>query len=451
MRPVCFMVMPFRKKPVTNAREGAPKELNCDRLWDAVFRPLLEDLGYLPVRADIESTSVIVKDMLNRLAYADLVLADVSLPNGNVYYELGIRHVAKETRCVQVAAEWFQPLFDIKQFRTITYPLHDGEVPDAEAVAIRSVLADAIPSFGESRTPYHELIDANAEQAFEAEARRIGAFQAEISAVRLLPKGAERTERVEALVRDHGTTAGIVPGVALELLYLVRDTQGWAAVRDFVDSLPESTRQSETIQEQYLLALSKLGDHEVAIGHLEQLNQMLGATPERLGLIGGRYKRLYRGARQRREDAGEERPSTAERQYLKRAIESYEQGMVLDLNEYYCACNLPALLRDRARHGDEERAVAIDNQVVTACRRAKQLGSTDPWLEQTLFGAAFRSGDVGALDEIADEIEGGAAWQLGTTLDDAETWIRQAPEDKKAELDEILQRLRGAHQEKSGT
>jgi|GEM_PF-5594795 len=35
MRPVCFMVMPFRKKPVTSAREGAPKELNCDRLWDA--------------------------------------------------------------------------------------------------------------------------------------------------------------------------------------------------------------------------------------------------------------------------------------------------------------------------------------------------------------------------------------------------------------------------------
>ena len=65
MKPVCFMVMPFRTKPVTNAKPGAPKELDCDRLWDAAIRPALEDLNYLPVRADTDSGSVIVKDMLN--------------------------------------------------------------------------------------------------------------------------------------------------------------------------------------------------------------------------------------------------------------------------------------------------------------------------------------------------------------------------------------------------
>jgi len=44
--------------------------------------------------------------------------------------------------------------------------------------------------------------------------------------------------------------------------------------------------------------------------------------------------------------------------------------MSLDLNEYYCACNLPALLRMRGRRGDEERARAIDVQVIAACHPA---------------------------------------------------------------------------------
>ena len=94
-RPIAFMVMPFRKRPVPVPVEGAPKEVDFDALWDRAFRPALEQEGYLAVRADIETVTVIIKDMLERLAFADLVLADMTLPNGNVYYEVGIRHVAQ--------------------------------------------------------------------------------------------------------------------------------------------------------------------------------------------------------------------------------------------------------------------------------------------------------------------------------------------------------------------
>ena len=106
LRPIAFMVMPFRKRPVPNPAEGAPKEVDFDALWDRAFRPALEQAGYLAVRADIETGTVIIKDMLERLAFADLVLADMTLPNGNVYYEVGIRHVAQRTNCVLIAAEW---------------------------------------------------------------------------------------------------------------------------------------------------------------------------------------------------------------------------------------------------------------------------------------------------------------------------------------------------------
>ena len=443
MKPVCFMVMPFQRKPVTAAAEGAPSTVDAT-IWTWFFAPLLVELGYVPVRADIESSSVIIKDMLNRLKHADLVLADVSLSNGNVYYELGIRHVARPTRCVQVAASWFKPLFDIQQFRTITYPLTNGDVPDAEAEVIKALLKPKIVDYRNGKTPYYELVTERPEHAFEDEALMISLFQEEISALRLMAKGEGRAAAVRELTQKHGDAAKILPSVALELLFLVRDTADWVAVRAFVESLPDAIRGAETIQEQYFLALSELGEHEKAVAGILGLIKRFGATQGRCGLVGGRYKRLYRQARAQREKVGSKEQSLDERQYLRSAIEHYEQGMQLDLNEYYCACNLPALLRARNKRGDDERARMIDLQVVTACHRAKQLGSKDPFLSSTLFGAAFRQGSVAALEDIAEEIEGGVPWQLGTTLEDAKDWIQQAPEESRAELSSMVGRLRAA-------
>lgn len=448
MRPVCFVVMPFRRKSVTSAHDEAPSELDCDRLWDMVYRPVLEKLEYIPVRADIESSSVVVKDMLNRLKHADLVLADVSLPNGNVYYELGIRHVAQKTCCVQVAAEWFKPLFDVNGFRTITFPLQSGEVPDAEVPGIRSILSEAIPRYAVSRTPYHVLVDEKREDAFEDEARRMAAFQAELSEVRLVPPGRVRAQRVEEVARDYGDAAKGAPDVALELLFLLRDAKNWVAVREFVESCPDTIRETEPIQEQYFLALSELGHHEKGIGGVCQMIRRFGATPERYGLLGGRYKRLYQAVRKEREEEGKKMPCPREREHLEAAIAAYEQGMDLDLNEYYCSCNLPALYRFRGKEGDEDLASSVDTLVLRACRRAMERGSRDPYLPYTLFGAAFRSGNVVALEEIVDEIEGGAAWRLDTTLNDAQSWLEQAPRKKK-KLRKLLDRLRGALDAKS--
>lgn len=73
--------------PTRGVSGPKPGGWDCDRLWDAVLRPVIEKPDYLPVRADVETGSVIVKDMLPRLAQAHLLIADVTLPNGDVYYE----------------------------------------------------------------------------------------------------------------------------------------------------------------------------------------------------------------------------------------------------------------------------------------------------------------------------------------------------------------------------
>jgi hypothetical protein len=108
------MIMPYGIKPSQRPDSAtAPDQIDFNRLWTSAFEPAIRQLGYDPVRADQDLGAAIIKEMIERLAISDLVIADVTTPNGNVYYEVGVRHAAKPTDCVMVAADWTRPLFDI--------------------------------------------------------------------------------------------------------------------------------------------------------------------------------------------------------------------------------------------------------------------------------------------------------------------------------------------------
>ncbi len=450
LRPVCYMVMPFRRKKVEEPRPaGAPAEIDFDRLWERAYWPAIEALGYLPMRADFDPSSAIVKAMLERIAFADLVLADVTLGNGNVYYEVGIRHVAKETSCVLVAPVWCKPLFDISQFASIRFPLPNGEVPDADAKVIRDQLVAQVPAVKNSRTPYYELISASQSDgarrgAFQDSAERLSAFQASVKAVRLETDPDARRKRLTALRSELAASAQEIPEVALDLVGLIRDVMGWKELRDFIDTLPAAAKRLPFVREQYLLAVAESGDPASAIAQLEELIDQQGDTAERRGLIGGRYKRRWRDARKAREAKKEPRPSVEELQHLEKAIASYTRGMELDYNQYYCSSNLPQLLRARGDDGDADRAAIIDHFVVAACERARQRGEGDEWLRPTLLGAAFRAGDVKRAAELAKSVklEGPVRWQLSSTLADLAESVRQTTDpEKRRKLQQIYEDL----------
>ncbi len=216
--------------------------------------------------------------------------------------------------------------------------------------------------------------------------------------------------------------------MAIELLYLVRDELGWQETLEFANSLPGAVAKVPLVQEQRLLALANLGQPEEAIANLEELMRLHGETPERLGLIGGRYKRLWRAARDARVKEGAERPSREERRQLKNAIDYYTRGMVLDYNQFYCSSNIAQLLLARGEEGDAEQAMVVDHFVVAACERAIARGEEDEWTRPTLLGAAFRSRDVKKARELARRIEeeGVDTWKLDSTISDLEDAVRRA-------------------------
>ena len=443
--PVAFMVMPFRRKPVPNPPQGAPAEVDFDSLWDLAYQPALESLGYLPVRADSDAGSVIIKDMLERLAFADLVLADMTIPNGNVYYEVGIRHVAQQSNCVLISADWSQQLFDVQQMRSLRFPLKDSSITAATAAPIQQVLKDNLNRLKNEKTPFHALVSKPADSSvFRQQLQRLSDFQTDLRAVRLIADTTERQQRVRQLMQQPPASLEI-RDIAFELLLLVRDNLSWEDTLAFIEQLPASVKDNPFSREQALLAQAKAGDHASAIAGLEQLIKLQGETPERLGMIGGRYKQLWRQCAKERIGRGQSRPDLQEAGHLKKAIEAYRRGALLDLNQYYCLGNLPGLLRQRANGSDLEDAAFFERLTVLACEQTIARGRDDGWARATLLGSAFRLGDIDKVQDLALAVvnEGPAAWQLQTTLKDADDAVAaQADPEIRQQLAAILEQLR---------
>ena len=222
-KPFCFMIMPYgRKATQAEAGRGVP-EIDFNALWDRAFAPTLIALGYEPVRADQDTGALIINQMIERLYFADLVLADMTIPNGNVYYEVGIRHAAKEKGCVLLAADWSKPLFDVAQMRMVRYPLTEGSIVDATAQAIAAAISAPIEKLARGVSPMHEAIKGYPDEVDEAAASTMkdvmtamAAFQGDVRAVRALPRG-ERMARAKELVAQYWRPP-VTPPTALALL-----------------------------------------------------------------------------------------------------------------------------------------------------------------------------------------------------------------------------------------
>lgn len=445
LKPICFMVMPFGIKTVEPAIDGAPHKIDFDALWNLAYQPLIAELGYEPVRADQDAGASIILEMLERLFYSDLVVADMTLPNGNVYYEIGVRHASREKGCILISADWARPLFDLDQMKRIVFPLPEGVINATTALPIQAALRMGAGKLASGLSPMYQHIpgfpdpkkaDPQRASAIRAQLQAISTFQTQVRAARQMhqrDKGQAR-ELALALVNEHPPGQPMSQVVALELLTLMRDVVGWKETLAYIEQLPPDMQMQSFVREQSALALSKSDKHDQAIAALESLIAERGDSSERQGLIGGRYKKLADQEAQ----AGNRLKA---RVNLDRAIDHYERGMRLDLNDFFPSSNLPFLYRERGNAGDEARAA----QAALVARLACERDSGNEWAKPTLLTLAFFDQDVARAQEYAREVlvDGTAAWKLKSTLDTLQRAVNQtADPTRRADLATILADLR---------
>jgi hypothetical protein len=308
---ICFMIMPYGRKATQVApSSAAPGEIDFNALWDRAFAPTIQSLGYDPVRADQDTGALI---MIERLYFADIVLADMTIPNGNVSYEVGVRHAARKTGCVLLAADWSKQLFDVAQMRTIRYPLKEGNIEDATAKAVSQAIKAPIYALSGGISPVFDSIkgyptspDPTAASTMQGVMADAALLQGKIRAVRAIAKSS-RMAAAKALAEETVNSRTSATS-AIAVIRLLKDSadkrEEWGWLADFVEKLPADVANMEEARETYAFALANSGKTTDAIAKLEELLALSGPTPERLGLLGGRYKRFYANAQEEADKAG---------------------------------------------------------------------------------------------------------------------------------------------------
>jgi hypothetical protein len=418
-KPICVMVMPFSTKETgLGPDDPGPKQVDFDALWDAALRPAIEDCGYTPVRADADAGALIIVEMIERLAMSDLVVADISIGNANVYYEIGVRHAAQRYGCVLVSANWAHVLFDINQMPRVVYTADDGSIGPTTAATIREQVRNGIAGLKDGESPVYQAVPGFPESAqddvrvtrFKNDMASLNETLGRMQGIRRIPDQAVRLRTALELRDELAAQDAVSDGVAVEMMLVLRDFVGWDEVISWIDTMPDRLRTRPSIEEQRLLAISKSGDGHTAIGALEQLIRTAGDSSERQGLLGGRYKKLW--------DA--ETDADVRVAYLESAIRHYERGMMLDLNDYYPSSNLPRLYRARGDEDDVEGARAAGAIALKASERARAIDPENEWLRPTLLGAAFDARDVAGARRLTSEIrrDRPGDWKLSTTIAD---------------------------------
>jgi tetratricopeptide (TPR) repeat protein len=155
----CFVVMPFGKKPL----QGQPgKYFDFDKVFRAVIKPAIENAKLSSHRADQEMASgVIHTQMFKSLRDEALVLADLSLDNPNVYYELGVRHVMTPSGTILICRKGSKLPFDIALSRVIFYDFDGVSFDVEEAGRVQTEISDALNEAkrGNPDSPVHALLE----------------------------------------------------------------------------------------------------------------------------------------------------------------------------------------------------------------------------------------------------------------------------------------------------
>ena len=120
--------------------------INFDEVHRLLLTPVLEKL-----RIKGETTSAIVvagnirEDMFNRLVTADLVIAELTIHNPNVFYELGVRQAFRDKYTFVIRSDLSNYPFDLQTDRYFEYTLFEladdlTAAQDRLAFALRSTL-----------------------------------------------------------------------------------------------------------------------------------------------------------------------------------------------------------------------------------------------------------------------------------------------------------------------
>lgn len=395
-KPLLFAAMPFgvKKEP------GGRREVDFDLLYRNCIQPAAQALGIESIRADEESLGGIIHGpMFERLLLAEIVVADLTFANANVFYELGIRHAARPCSTVLIYAKDNPLPFDVAPIRAIPYELdRHGVVIDPVGLCEKlterlrdSVAAETVDSPVFQLVPGYPGISLSHDATESFRSRAIWLSELTVRAKEAVRPGVPLGDSLEAL--DEIEKAAAAGGgeqlpILLTVLLAYRSIQAWGEMIRLVGQMPSGSSEARPVREHLAMALNRRngpGDRRRAVEILERLLAEHGASAESYGLLGRCLKdRWVEKLRVGDPGAGDA---------LSGAIDAYRRGFQADPRDPYPGVNLLTLLVRRRDPGDLEEAERTAPVVSFALARKGGIGSGDYWVIAAVLELATIEGD----------------------------------------------------------
>lgn len=434
-QPLCFILMPFGKKP-----DAGGALIDFDAVYKDLIAPAVREAGLDPLRADEEMTGGIIhKPMFERLILCEYAVADLTTANANVFYELGLRHAVRPWSTALLFAEGGRLPFDVTPLRAMPYKLTAEGVP-AEAETAKAQLVARLKAAREAArdkppadSPLYQLVeDYPAVDHTKTDVFRDRVRYSEEQKARLAEARKKGAGELAALETEFGDLANLESGVVIDLFLSYRAVKAWDRMIDLVRRMPRPLAETVMVQEQLGLALNRAGRGEEAEKILTDLIARRGPSSETCGLLGRVYKDRWEAAVKQ----GDEFLADG---LLAQAIDAYRQGFEADWRDSYPGVNAVTLME--IKEPPDPARKEILPVVSYAVERKIAAGKPDYWdyatrLELAVLGqdeARARAALTAALPVIREP------WEPETTARNLRL-IREA-RDRRGESAPWAQRM----------
>jgi len=439
-RPLCFVLMPFGKKP-----DAGGALVDFDSVYEQLIAPAIRAAELDPLRADEEMTGGIIhKPMYERLILCEFAVADLTTANANVFYELGLRHAVRPWSTVLLFAEGSGQLpFDVGPLRALPYRLGpDGKPADLarDRQALTARLQEARAKATDS--PAFQLVEHFPDiQRLKTDVFRDRVRYSEETKTRLASARKAGADAVRAVERELGRIIDAEAGVVIDLFLSYRAVKAWEDMIALVKNMTPPLAATVMVQEQLGLALNRTGRGEEAEQALKALIEQRGPSSETYGILGRVYKDRWEAALK----TGE---TILARGLLDKAIQAYLAGFEADWRDAYPGINAVTLME--LKEPPDPRRERLIPVVAYAVDRRIAMGKPDYWDYATLLELAVLAKDEGQAADALSQSRAAVreSWEPETTARNLRL-IREARERRgdlppwqKQIEDELLRRAR---------
>lgn len=148
----CFVAMPISKSDSCTGEQWT-------QIYEKIIKPAVEgaNLGFKCKRS-VALRGNILKDIIMDLHKNDVVIADVTDQNSNVFYELGVRHGLKDGTIILTQDRKFASIFDLNNYASHVYDWKTDRGIKEMTAKIQELLRDFVQNPNKPDNPVSDFL-----------------------------------------------------------------------------------------------------------------------------------------------------------------------------------------------------------------------------------------------------------------------------------------------------